>query len=294
MTRGITLGAVTIHQVVEQEAPFFDFREFFPSLTDEMFDRHRHWLAPTYFDLPTGKIVLRIQSYILQTPHHNVLIDPCVGNLKPRPARPFWNMLDSDRYEKNLAATGLGVRDIDFVLCTHLHPDHVGWNTRLENGRWVPTFPRARYIMADRELAHWNGRHQQNPEACPWVTDSVLPIIDAGRAAIVKSDHLLDDLIRLVPTPGHTIDHYSVEVGRATDKAIFTGDMIHSPLQAYYPDLGMFADFDSAQAGRTRRDLLGRYCDTSALFCTAHFPGSSVGRFTSTADSFRFVPVETK
>ncbi len=293
MTRGLKVGAVTIHQVVEQEAPFFDFRQFFPSLSDEVFDRHRHWLAPTYLDPATGKIVLRIQSYILETPRHKILIDPCVGNHKPRPARPFWNMLDSDRYHRNLAATGLLVQDIDYVMCTHLHSDHVGWNTRLENGRWVPTFPRAKYIMADRELAHWTGRHRETPAAHPWVTDSVLPIIEAGRAEVVKSDHVLDDLIRLFPTPGHTVDHFSVEVGTAADKAIMTGDMIHSPLQAYHPDLGMFSDFDSAQAARTRRELLGRYCDTSTLFCTAHFPGSSIGRFTSSGDSFRFVPLET-
>jgi glyoxylase-like metal-dependent hydrolase (beta-lactamase superfamily II) len=294
VNNGIRVGNISIHQVIEQEAPFFDFRDFFPTLSDEIFDENRSWLEPHFLDPATGKIVLRIQSYILQTLHHNILIDPCIGNHKPRPARPFWNMLNSDRYERNLAATGLTVKDIDYVMCTHLHPDHVGWNTRLQNGRWVPTFPKAKHIMADRELAHWSARHKENPDACPWITDSVLPVVEAGKVEVVKSEHTLNDLVHLIPTPGHTIDHFSVEVGRTDEKAIITGDMIHSPLQAYYPDIGMFSDYDSKQAGNTRRELLGRYCDSPTLFCTAHFPLSSIGRICRCGDAFKFVPIQDK
>jgi len=168
----------------------------------------------------------------VQTPHHNILIDTCVGNHKPRPVRPFWDMMKSDRCERNLASTGLGVGDIDYVMCTHLHTDHVGWNTRLEDGRWVPTFPKARYVFADRELAHWTARHKADPASCPWVTDSVLPIVAADRADIVKSAHAFDDLVTLIPTPGHTVDHYSVQVGKPGADAVIAGDMVHSPLQA--------------------------------------------------------------
>ena len=138
---------------------------------------------------PKDELMLCIQSYLVETPHHKILIDTCVGNDKPRPARPFWNMMKSDRFEKSLAATGVGVGDIDFVMCTHLHVDHVGWNTRLENGRWVPTFPKARYVFADRELEYWTKRQKDEPAACPWVTDSVLPIVAANRVDIVKSAH---------------------------------------------------------------------------------------------------------
>jgi glyoxylase-like metal-dependent hydrolase (beta-lactamase superfamily II) len=291
MTSGIRLGEIVVHQVIEQEASFFDFREFFPTLSDEVFEANRPWLEPLFLDPSTGKIVLRIQSYILQSPHHNILIDPCIGNHKPRPARPFWHMLDSARYETNLAATGLSVSDIDYVMCTHLHPDHVGWNTRLKNGRWVPTFPKAKYLMADRELAHWSARHKENPNTCPWITDSVLPVVEARRAEVVKSDHTLNDLVHLIPTPGHTIDHFSVVVGEPNEKAIITGDMVHSPLQAHYPDLGMFSDYDSKQAGDTRRELFGRYCDSPTLFCTAHFPVSSIGKIVRWRDAFEFVPI---
>jgi glyoxylase-like metal-dependent hydrolase (beta-lactamase superfamily II) len=217
------------------------------------------------------------------------MIDSCVGNHKPRPTRSFWNMMNSDRYEKNLAASGFGVNDIDFVMCTHLHTDHVGWNTRLENGQWVPTFPKARYVFADRELAYWTGRHKDDPAACPWITDSVLPIVAAHRVDIVKSAHAFNELVTLIPTPGHTIDHYSVQVGKPGADAVITGDMIHSPLQARYPELGMMSDYDSGQAAESRRELFGRFCDTSTLMCTAHFPSPSTARVVRWQDTFDFI-----
>jgi glyoxylase-like metal-dependent hydrolase (beta-lactamase superfamily II) len=288
MPAGLEIGNVTIHRIVEQEGPFFDALQFFPTLTKELFDENRGWLQPKYIDAQ-DRLMLCIQSYIVKTPHHTIMIDSCVGNHKPRPTRPFWHMMNSDRYEKNLAASGFGVNDIDFVMCTHLHTDHVGWNTRLENGRWVPTFPKARYVFSDRELAYWTKRQQDNPSTCPWITDSVLPIVAANRVDIVKSAHAFNDLMTLIPTPGHTIDHYSVRVGRKGADAVITGDMIHSPLQARYPELGMMSDYDSAQAGQSRRELFGRFCDTSTLMCTAHFPSPSTARVVRRQDAFDFV-----
>lgn len=290
MTVGFSLGNLTIHQVVEQEAVAFEPFRFFPTLTKELLTENLGWLQPTYFD-HQGRLVLRIQSYLVRTPHHVILIDSCVGNHKPRPAHPFWDRMASDRYEKNLAATGLGVGDIDYVMCTHMHVDHVGWNTRLENGRWVPTFPKAKYVFADRELAHWTESERQDPASCPWITDSVLPIVEARRAEVVKSDHVLGDLVKLIPTPGHTIDHYAVEIGKPGEDAIITGDMIHTPLQARYPELGMFRDHDSRQSGETRRELFDRVCETSTLMCTAHFPSRSVGRIVRRGSAFDFAPM---
>jgi glyoxylase-like metal-dependent hydrolase (beta-lactamase superfamily II) len=289
MASPITLDNVTIHQVVEQELPLFDVLEFFPTLTKDVLEEHRSWLEPKFLDPASNKLVLCVQSYVVKTPHHTILVDTCVGNHKPRPARPFWHMLASDRYEKGLAATGIAVGDIDFVMCTHLHADHVGWNTRLDNGRWVPTFPKAKYLFADRELAHWTARHKEQPELHPWITDSVLPIVEARRAQVVRSDHALDDLVALVPSPGHTIDHFSVQVGKPGQDAFLTGDMIHSPLQARYPELGMRADYDSKQAGETRRRLFDRFCDTPTVMCTAHFPAPSTGRLARWDDGFKLV-----
>jgi glyoxylase-like metal-dependent hydrolase (beta-lactamase superfamily II) len=288
MLAPIKMGNITIRRIVEQEGPFFDVLSFFPQLGKALLEENRSWLQPRFLSAD-DKLMLCIQSYLVETPRHNILIDTCVGNHKPRPARPFWHMLNSDRFEKGLAALGLSVGDIDFVMCTHLHVDHVGWNTRLENGRWVPTFPNARYVFADRELAFWEKRNKDDPAACPWVTDSVLPIVAANRVDIVKSQYTFNDLVTLIPTPGHTIDHYSVHVGTPGADAVITGDMIHSPIQARYPELGMMSDYDSAQAGRSRRELFGRFCDTSTLMCTAHFPSPSTGRFVRRCDAFDFV-----
>jgi glyoxylase-like metal-dependent hydrolase (beta-lactamase superfamily II) len=288
MSAHIEVGNCTVHRIVEQEGPFFDVMQFFPKLTKELYEENRSWLQPKFIDAQ-NRLMLCIQSYIVKTPHHTIMIDSCVGNHKPRPTRPFWNMMTSDRYEKNLAAAGFGVNDIDFVMCTHLHTDHVGWNTKLENGRWVPTFPKARYVFADRELAYWTQRQKDDASTCPWITDSVLPIVAANRVDIVKSAHAFNDLVTLIPTPGHSIDHYSVHVGKSGSDAVVTGDMIHSPLQARYPELGMMADHDSMQAGQSRRALFGRFCDTSTLFCTAHFPSPSTARVKRWKDSFDFV-----
>jgi glyoxylase-like metal-dependent hydrolase (beta-lactamase superfamily II) len=204
MSKPLTLGDITIHPVVEQQGAFFDALSFFPKLSKELLEENRSWLKPEFVDAQ-DRLVLCIQSFVIKMPRQNILIDACVGNHKPRPTRPFWNMLNSDRFEKGLADAGLTVSDIDYVMCTHLHTDHVGWNTRLENGRWVPTFPKAIYVMADRELTHWTQREKENPQSVPWITDSVLPVIEAKRAKIVTSDFALNDSIKFIPTPGHTI-----------------------------------------------------------------------------------------
>ncbi len=289
MSPPIILNDITIYPVVEQQGAFFDVLEFFPTLTKEQLEENRPWLQPAFIDPANGRLVLCIQSFLIKTPQHNILIDSCVGNHKPRPARPFWNMLSSDRFEAGLTAAGLKFSDIDYVMCTHLHVDHVGWNTRLENGRWIPTFPNARYVMADRELAFWTQKQKDDPAAVPWITDSVLPIVEANQAQIVKSDFALDDSLQFIPTPGHTIDHYSVLVGRSGRDALITGDMIHSPLQGRYPELGMRADYDSSQAGETRRRIFERFCNSPTLMCVTHFPAPSTGRVRRWDDGYRFV-----
>ncbi len=291
-TTTFDVGDIKIHRVVEQEAPFFDPLGFFPTLTPEVLEENRGWMTDGgYLDRKTGEVVLCIQSYLVQTKHHNILIDSCVGNHKPRPTRPFWDMMNTDRFGKSLACTGVSPDQIDFVMCTHLHVDHVGWNTKLDNGRWVPTFPKAKYVFSDKELAHWTEIEQKDPAAAPWITDSVLPIVAAKREEVVTSSHAFSDIVKLISTPGHSIDHFSVQVGKPGADAVITGDMIHSPLQARYPELGMRADYHSPTAGESRRKLFGDLCDTSTLVCTAHFPSPSSGRIKRWGDGFKFDPV---
>jgi len=271
VTTAIALKDITIYPVVEQQGPFFDVFEFFPTLTKELFEQNRSWLQPMFIDPASGRLVLCVQSFVIKTPRYNILIDSCVGNDKPRPARPMWNMMKSERFEQGLAAAGLTVNDIDYVMCTHLHVDHVGWNTRLENGRWVPTFPKAKYVMADRELAYWTQREKDDPSGVPWITDSVLPIVEAKRTQIVKSDFAFNEQVQ------------------SGQDALITGDMIHSPIQGKYPELGMRADYDSRAAGQTRRQVFDRFCDAPTVMCVTHFPSPSTGRVRRWGDGYKFV-----
>jgi glyoxylase-like metal-dependent hydrolase (beta-lactamase superfamily II) len=276
---------MTIHRIVEQERAFTPMREFLSNLTPALLEENRSWLEPTGLEPGTGNIVFCFQSYVVKTPHHTVLVDSCIGNDKNHEQRPAWHRKSDPTWMNALKAAGVGVEDIDVVMCTHLHGDHVGWNTRLDNGRWVPTFPNARYLFSKKEYAYWDEVHRKTPLSA--MADSVLPIIDAKKAELVTSDHALDDHVRLLPTPGHTVDHFAVGIGRKGDAAVFTGDLIHSPLQARYPDLYTRADTDADLATKTRRAFLERYCDTKTLFCTMHFPSPSVGHLKRWGEGFR-------
>jgi glyoxylase-like metal-dependent hydrolase (beta-lactamase superfamily II) len=286
MTDGIALGDVTIQRIVEGQAPFADPLKFFPSLTPEVLAENRHWLEPHALDPATGRLQLSLHSFVVRTRHHNVLIDTCIGNHKDRGVKSQFHMMASDTYMRSLAAAGLGVEDIDFVLCTHLHFDHVGWNTRLENGRWVPTFPKARYVFSKAEYDYWMGEHRAKPITS--MDDSVLPVVEAGRADLVKNDHQVCEHVELLPTPGHTPDHCAVRVRSGGGEALLTGDLTHSPLQLRYPELGTRADYDQEQGSRTRRTFFERGLDAGALVCTMHYPNRPSGYLERWGEGFRF------
>jgi len=288
MTTTFQIGDIQVDRIIEGEYPFTSITGFFPALTPELLAENRAWLQPKALDAD-DMMILCIQSYVLRTPHHTILVDSCVGNGKPRPTRPIWDRKTDDTYMRALSAAGLAVEDIDIVMCTHMHVDHVGWNTRLENGVWVPTFPNAKYLFAQKEFDHWTAQNEKAP-VLPF-QDSVLPIVAAGRHEFVASDHALDDHIRLVSTPGHTPDHFAVAMGKGRDDAVITGDLIHSPVQARYPEISMFADFDPVQSAATRRAFLERYCDTSTQCCTAHFPSPSRVRVKRWGNGFRCDPI---
>ncbi|MGJ4903108.1 MBL fold metallo-hydrolase [Bradyrhizobium sp. HKCCYLS2058] len=283
MTLTFSVADTTIHRIIEQETTFLPAREMFPELTPEMLAAERSALQAAGALDAQDTLILCFQSYVVRTPHHTILIDSCIGNDKPR-ARPVWNMKSDDSYMRALAAAGVSVDDIDVVMCTHLHTDHVGWNTRLDNGRWVPTFPNARYVFAQREYDYWVA---QNAKAeVPPFADSVLPVVEAKRADIVGDEFSIGDHIRLLPTPGHTPGHVAIAVGKGRDDAVFAGDLIHTPLQLGLPELSPKFDVDPKQAAVTRRTFLERYCDTATLCCTAHFPSPSVGRIRRKGSAF--------
>lgn len=279
----LTVGDMTIHRIIEAEGRFLPALEMLAGLTPELLAENRSWLQPHALD-PDDVFRLCFQSYVVRTPHHTILVDSCIGNDKPR-GRAEWSMKTDDTYMRALKAAGLAVEDIDYVMCTHLHVDHVGWNTRLENGRWVPTFPNARYVFGKQEHDHWAALNATKPNTV--YIDSVLPVVEANKADLATNDHQLGDHVRLLATPGHTPGHVAFCFGVKGDEAVMSGDLMHTPLQTRYPELSANFDTDKAQAAVTRRSFLERYCDTKTLCCTAHFPSPSVGRIKRWGDGFK-------
>src|SRR6516225_2071585 len=191
MRTSFDVNDMTIHRIVEQEAGFTPILEFLPSLSRELLDDNRSWMEPAALD-PAGMAVLCFQSYVVKTPHHTILVDACIGNDKSFPHRPTWHRKSDSTWMQALKAAGVTVDDIDIVMCTHLHVDHVGWNTRRENGRWTPTFPNARYLFGRRELADFMSQCEAGRAPllhARALGDSVLPIVEAGLADLVEDGH---------------------------------------------------------------------------------------------------------
>jgi len=284
--QGRRLGDLTLARAVELVTPF-DPLVFFPETTPADWAPHESWLKPNAMDPETGALLFPMQSYLVRTSHHTILIDSCVGNHKEPPHRPAWHRKTDDSYMRALAALGVAPEDIDFVMCTHMHADHVGWNTRLEDGRWVPTFPNARFVFSRKELEAWQSGHEKFSRQP--LEDSVLPVIAARRAELVANDHALDDEVWLEPTPGHTPDHVAICLASRGERAVMCGDAMHSPIQCLHPEWTAWPDWEPELAKRTRRALMERYCDSDTLICTAHFPLPSAGRIVAEGDAFRFV-----
>src|SRR3954452_9195539 len=208
----LAIGDLTIHRIVEQETTFLPALEMLPGLTPQLLAENRSWMQQTSALDADDVLVLCFQSYIVETPHHTILVDSCIGNDKPRPTRPKWNMKTDETFLRGLTAAGFSPDDIDFVMCTHLHVDHVGWNTRLVDGRWVPTFPNARYVFSAPEFEYWQATATGDGDV---FGDSVAPVAAAGLADLVPIDHRLDGGISFDPTTGHTPGHVSVVIESA-------------------------------------------------------------------------------
>jgi glyoxylase-like metal-dependent hydrolase (beta-lactamase superfamily II) len=268
-------GDLTVHRIVEFSGPVMGLRQMLPELTEEGLAEHRGWLAPESLDAE-DRAILMFQSYVVRTPHHTILIDSCVGNDKTLPNLPAWDKRQGQGYELALEAAGLRFEDIDYVFCTHLHADHVGWNTRLVDGKWAPTFPNARYVFSADEVRFWEAAYAQ--AGTPVFEESVLPVLEAGRADLVADDAVIGDHVRLLPTPGHTPHHVAVLLGKGRDEAAFAGDLLHSPLQWRLPGLASAIDRDGAAAACvSRRGFLERFSETDTVCCFAHTPAPSAG-----------------
>ena len=280
------VGGVKITRVAELAGRPFPGTFMFPACTPEMVLRHA-WLQP-HFARDDGRLLGSIHSFVIESGARRIIVDTCVGNDKARNI-DAWNLLH-EPFLEHLAEAGFPAESIDTVLCTHLHVDHVGWNTRLVEGKWVPTFPNARYLFGRREWDHWSSEQAVHRDG-DVMGDSVRPIIDAGLAELVDMDHELTPEVRLEPTPGHTPGHVSVRIASRGEEAVITGDLMHHPLQCAEPDLANNFDVDSAAARRTRRDFLSRHSDRPVLVLGTHFAPPTGGRVVAAGQAWRFAPV---
>ena len=277
----IQLGDVAVIPVIEIGRSSFPTTSMLPDSTPEAVAAHDAWLRPHFFDEATGDLGSRIQTFVVRTPRHTVLIDTCVGNDKEREGSALWHMRRGS-YLDDLRRVGIAPEDVDYVVCTHLHVDHVGWNTRLLGGRWVPTFPRAKYVWAGEEWEYW--RHEK--DAC--IADSVVPVVDAGQALLVDVDHRVDPWLRFEPTPGHTPGHVAVRLSTSGGEAVFSGDLMHRVVQVAEPQWSSRFCADPKRAATTRREFIERHADSGVLVLAAHFPRS--GYIVREDGGTRFVP----
>jgi glyoxylase-like metal-dependent hydrolase (beta-lactamase superfamily II) len=277
------VGDVRITRVAELGGEPFPSTFMFPASSPELVQRQA-WLRP-YFAHEDGRLFGSIHSFVIESGKRRIIVDTCVGNDKAR-AIKAWSMLQGP-FLKHLAQAGFPPESIDTVMCTHLHVDHVGWNTRLVGGRWVPTFAHARYLFGRREWEHWASEAAEHRDG-DVMGDSVKPIIDAGLAELVDMGHVLTPEVRLEPTPGHTPGHVSVRITSGGAEAVITGDLMHHPLQCAEPDLANNFDVDAEAARRTRRDFLARCANKPVLVLGTHFAPPTGGWVVDAGQAWRF------
>jgi glyoxylase-like metal-dependent hydrolase (beta-lactamase superfamily II) len=280
-------GPFHITRVVESEGPFKAPEFIIPEATPEAFAETKTSRDPRYYDVAGNKLIMSFHSLIVRTQRNVILVDTCVGNDKHRPMLPEWHMRNSP-YLEDLAAAGCPAESITHVLCTHLHADHVGWNTRLINGRWVPTFPNAKYIMHRTEVEHWQ-EVQKDPAKAPnhrsWV-DSVQPVLDAKQAVIVEGDYEIEPGVRLMPAPGHSPGNIVLVLDDGKDKAYLVGDTIHHPVQIERPHWSSRFCWDAKMSADTRTKFVNSVVDTGAWVIPAHFPAPSAVQVVADKDGF--------
>ena len=275
------VGQVKITGIVEMET-VGSTRFILPAATaDEI--RKLPWLIPN-FATEEGRLKMSIHSLVVETPSRRIVVDTGLGNDKQGRSVPVWNNRSTPFLEM-MTTAGFPPDSIDTVLCTHLHVDHVGWNTKLVDGKWVPTFAKASYLFGKTEYEYWRD-YTAEPDKVAVFEDSVKPVVDAGQAELIPSDHRLCEEISVIPTPGHSPGHMSVLIESDGEQALLSGDVAHHPCQMAHLDWCSVVDTDTAQSAETRHKVFSRFADTPTLVIGGHF---SAGHIRRDGDGFRFV-----
>ncbi|MCZ6888006.1 MAG: MBL fold metallo-hydrolase [Gammaproteobacteria bacterium] len=272
------IGDIKITRIVEMEVTGGS-RFILPDATRDACLEYP-WLHPHFMD-EAGNLIMSIHALVVDTGERRIVVDTCIGNDKQR-SIPNWTNLQTS-FLADLAAAGYPRETIDTVLCTHLHVDHVGWNTMLVDGEWVPTFANARYLVGEKEWAYWDVNEEEETYGSV-MADSVRPVIAAGLVDFVDMDYRLTDEIWLEPTPGHTPGHVSVHISSRGEDALITGDCVHHPCQMTRTDWCSSADYDTAQGRRTREVLLEKYADQDTLIIGTHFATPTAGHIKRRAE----------
>jgi glyoxylase-like metal-dependent hydrolase (beta-lactamase superfamily II) len=275
------VGKVKITKIVELEMTG-STRFILPLATNEEI-RKLPWLIPDFAN-EEGRLKMSIHSLVVETPSRRIVVDTGLGNDKEGRKVPTWNNR-KNAFLETMTSAGFSPDSIDTVLCTHLHVDHVGWNTKLAGGKWVPTFGNARYVFGKTEYEHWRD-YRDEPDKVAVFNDSVKPIVDAGKAELVAGDAMLADEITLIPTPGHSPGHISIHIKSDGEEGLLTGDVAHHPCQMAHLDWSSTADSDPVQSTVTRRELFSRFADTPTLVIGGHF---NAGHIRRDGDAFKFM-----
>ncbi|MER5951476.1 MBL fold metallo-hydrolase [Streptomyces sp. NPDC001904] len=270
------LGDVEVIKVVEVRAqPFGAAGEIVPGIEDVWRDG-REWLAPRFQEPGSGAILAAVQAWVLRSEGRTIVVDPGVGNGRERPGTPHFSGLDTD-FPDRLARAGVRPEDVDLVVNTHVHGDHVGWNTRAEGGSWVPTFPNATYLVprADHDFFGPGGAARTREDNHRFLfADSIAPVVEAGQAVLWEGrSHRIDGQLTLEPAPGHTPGSSVLRLASGTDRAVFVGDLLHTPAQFLAPTCSSAMCVDPAESAASRVRVLGRAADEGELVIPAHFPG---------------------
>jgi glyoxylase-like metal-dependent hydrolase (beta-lactamase superfamily II) len=277
--RDVPFGRFSISKIADLENVLFSPQAMYPDATEAALRDAQPRLGAKLIDAATLNLMLSFNCFLVRTGRHTILVDSCIGNDKERPTRPAWHRRNAP-FLDTLKGLGVAPENVDFVLCTHLHADHVGWNTRLVNGKWVPTFPNAQYVMAETEYRHWRALHDSKPPE-PVLhgsfADSVLPVVDSGQALMVPMDHQVASGVHLEGAPGHTPGGVVIHVEDGGTRAILVGDLMHHPIQVLHPEWSTNFCEDPAASRRTRIDFVRRHADTGTRILTSHFPAPTIG-----------------